>query len=116
MILLGGMALGLGLLRLGIGDPSFQLRMLWTATGWSFGFTLVAMGRLLDLARYRWLGLTGGGLSAALLFLALPFPQGSLLFGLLWCALLAGSGLITLRRGGGAPRAGSAPGAVRGWV
>ena len=105
MILLGGMALGLGLLRLGIVDPSFLLRMLWTATGWSFGFTLVAMGRLLDLPRYRWLGLTGGVLSTALLFLALPFPQGSLLFGLLWCALLAGSGLITLRRAALALRA-----------
>jgi len=48
--------------------------------------------------RYRWLGLTGGILSTALLFLPLPFAQSSLVFGLLWCAMLAGSGLITLRR------------------
>jgi hypothetical protein len=72
--------------------------MLWAATGWSFGYTLFAMGRNLDLLRYRWLGLVGGILSTALLFLALPFPQSSLLFGLVWCFLLAASGVITLRR------------------
>src|SRR3989304_1086552 len=43
MILLGGMALGLGVLRLGIVDPSFLLRLLWTAPGWSFGFPLGAV-------------------------------------------------------------------------
>ena len=98
VILLGGLAVGLGLLKLGLVDASFLLRMLWTATGWSFGYTLFAMGRHLDLPRYRWLGLTGGILSTALLFLPLPFAQSSLVFGLLWCAMLAGSGLITLRR------------------
>ncbi len=98
VILLGGVALGFGLTRLGYGDGTFLLRMLWTATGWAFGYTLFAMGRFLELPRYRGLGLTGGALSTLLLFLPLPFGQASLAFGLLWCALLAGSGLVALRR------------------
>jgi hypothetical protein len=97
-ILVGGILLALGLFKLGLVDSSFVLRMLWAATGWSFGYTLFAMGRNLDLLRYRRLGLVGGILSTALLFLALPFPQSSLLFGLVWCFLLAASGVITLRR------------------
>jgi hypothetical protein len=97
-ILLGGLALGLGLLKLGLVDSSFLLRMLWAATGWSFGFTLVAMGRNLNLPRYRWIGLAGGVLSTGLLVLPMAFAQAALVFGLGWAGLLAGSGLVSLRR------------------
>lgn len=97
-ILLGGLALAVALLRLGLVDSSFILRMLWAATGWSFGYTLLAMGRNLDLSRYRRIGLIGGVLSTCLLFLPLGFPQSALAFGLVWGALLAASGVITLRR------------------
>jgi hypothetical protein len=72
--------------------------MLWAATGWSFGYTLYALGRNMDLPRYRRLGLIGSLLSAMLLFLGLPFPQSSLVFGLTWCFLLAASGVMTLRQ------------------
>src|SRR4030067_406735 len=39
LILIGGIALGLSLHNLGRVDVSFALRMLWTATGWAFGYT-----------------------------------------------------------------------------
>lgn len=98
VVLLGGLALAIGLVKLRLIDSSFILRMLWAATGWSFGYTLFAMGRNLDLPRYRKIGLIGGILSTALLFVGFPFPQASLAFGVLWCALLSTSGVITLRR------------------
>lgn len=97
-ILLAGVAVGFGLMLLRAVDQSFALRMLWAATGWSFGYTLVAMGRNLDLARYVRLGWIGAALSTGILLLALPFGRVSLAFGVLWFVLLGGSGLITLRR------------------
>jgi len=45
IILVGGIAWGIGLRSLGWVDETFVLRMLWTATGWSFGYTLVGVGR-----------------------------------------------------------------------
>ena len=45
VILLGGIALGFALRRLGWVENTGILSMLWTATGWSFGYTLFAMGR-----------------------------------------------------------------------
>jgi hypothetical protein len=98
VILLGGLALGVGLLKLRLVDMSFLLRMLWAATGWSFGYTLFAMGAHLDLSRYRRIGLAGGILSTGLLLIALSFAQAALVFGLLWFVLLGGSGILTLRR------------------
>ena len=97
-ILLGGLALGLGVRGLGWGDDMFLLRMLWGATGWSFGYTLVGVGRHIGLPRYIWLGISGGLLSTAVLFVPLSFGWSSLVFGLLWGLLLGVSGLVTLRR------------------
>jgi hypothetical protein len=74
------------------------LRTIWAATGWSFGYTLIGMGRELSLPRYIWLGVLGGALSTVLIFLQLTFAQVSLVFGLSWCLLLASSGLIALRQ------------------
>jgi hypothetical protein len=97
-ILVAGVAVGFGLMLAGAVDQSFALRMLWTATGWSYGYTLVAMGRYLDLPRYVRLGWVGAVLSTGMLLLALPFGRASLAFGILWFVLLGGSGLLTLRR------------------
>jgi hypothetical protein len=96
VILLGGIALGLGLRFLGWVDEAFVLRMFWAATGWAFGYTLLAMGRLLDLPRYRRLGWLGGLLSTPMLFLPLGFTQAAVVFGLLWGVLLGISGVVTL--------------------
>jgi hypothetical protein len=73
------------------------LRTLWATIGWSFGYTLIGMGRELGLPRYIWLGAIGSALSTALIFLQLTFAQVALAFGLCWGLLLTVSGLITLR-------------------
>ena len=98
VILLGGLALSLGMRYLGRADDLFVLHMLWAATGWALGYTLAAVGRHLGLSRYVWLGVTGGLISTVVLFLPLTFGQTSLVFGLSWCLLLAMSGIITLQR------------------
>ncbi len=97
LILLGGLAVGLGLRFLGWVDAAFVLRMLWTATGWSFGYTLAAVGHEIGLSRYVWLGSLGAILSTLVLFLPLSFGQSSLVFGLTWFVLLMVSGMTTLR-------------------
>jgi len=97
-ILLGGIAFGFVLRRLGWIANEGILNMLWTATGWSFGYTLVAMGRNLGLRRYLWFGVLGAVLSTAMLFLPLSFALFALAFGLLWFCLLVISGLITWRK------------------
>jgi len=98
VVLLAGLALGFGLRYLGQVDDSFVLRMLWAATGWAFGYTLVGVGRHISLSRYIWLGVVGGLISTVVLFLPLTFGQTSLIFGSAWCLLLATSGIVTLRR------------------
>lgn len=98
VILLGGLALSLGLRYVGRADDSFFLRMLWAATGWAFGYTLIGVGRFIGLSRYVWLGVAGGLMSTVMLFLPITFGQTSLVFGLSWCLLLAISGMVTLRR------------------
>ena len=97
VIMLGGVALGFGLRSLGWADDVFMLRTLWAATGWSFGYTLVGVGRNIGLMRYVWLGVIGGLASTSLLFLSLTFSQTALVFGLGWCLLLAVSGTVVLR-------------------
>jgi len=104
VIMVGGMGVSLGLRALGWADDAFVLRMIWAATGWGFGYTLFAMGRQLDLPRYRWLGAIGGFISTVLLFLPLRFGQSSLAFGLLWCVLLVVSGVLALRHASSAAK------------
>jgi len=98
VIIVAGLAFAVLARRQGWVEDSFILRMLWVATGWSFGYTLIAMGRELDLPRYIWLGVIGGALSTILLFLDLTFAQVALVFSLTWGLLLSASGIFTLRR------------------
>jgi hypothetical protein len=97
IILLGGVALGYGARYVGFADDTFVLRMLWAATGWSFGYSLAAVGHNICLTRYIRLGVVGGLMSTVMLFLPLSFGQTSLVFGLSWCLLLSVSGIVTLR-------------------
>lgn len=106
VILVAGLALAVLARRQGWVEDAFVLRMLWAATGWSFGYTLVGMGRELRLPRYIWLGLTGSVLSTVLLLLQLTFAQAALVFGLSWCLLLSASGIFTLRQAIAAKEAG----------
>lgn len=98
VILVGGVAAGMGARYLGWADEAFTLRMFWVATSWSFGYTLVAVGRHIDMTRYVWLGAAGGLTSTIMLFLRLDFRQSALMYGLSWSLLLAASGIIALRR------------------
>ncbi len=97
-ILVVSLALAFGLRQLGWLEDAVVLRVLWAATGWSFGYTLAAMGRRLALTRYLWLGVAGGLLSTLALLLPLDFGQLTLLFGFTWGLALAASGLVTLRQ------------------
>lgn len=98
VIILSGIVLSLILLYAGKVDKSFVLRMLWAATGWGFGYTLVGMGREIGLKRYVWLGACGGLASTAVIFLPLTFGQtATVLYGA-WTLALGVSGAIVLRR------------------
>ncbi|MDY7075801.1 MAG: hypothetical protein SXV54_02645 [Chloroflexota bacterium] len=97
-ILIGGVVLGFGLHQIGWADDRLMLQMVWAATGWSFGYTLVGLGRNTGLARYVWMGAIGGSASTIVLFLPLTFGQAALAFGLWWGLALAVSGIVVLRR------------------
>ena len=94
--MLGGIVLGLILLSAGKVDKSFVLRMLWTATGWGFGYTLIGMGREIGLIRYVWLGVFGGLASTAVLFLPLTFGQAAIVLYGAWTLAFGISGAIVL--------------------
>ena len=93
-LLIGGVAIGVLLHAQGVVDDGFALRMLWAATGWSFGYTLYGVGREIGLSRYVWVGLTGGVASSLILILPVSFSQAVLALGLGWSALLATSGVV----------------------
>lgn len=97
-ILLAGIGSGVLLWMRGAVDDVFVLRMLWAATGWSFGYTLFGVGREIGLPRYVSIGLIGGVVSTLVLFFPLSFSQAALALGLGWCAILGVSGVLTLRR------------------
>lgn len=92
-------ALGLGALMqtFRTNDDLFLLRLLFIASGWSFGYTLVEMGQRLDLQRYVRVGLGISAVTAILLFLPLTVGQTALWWGLAWGAALALSGIGPLR-------------------
>jgi hypothetical protein len=90
-----GVAFGLWWLK--VIDDALVLRLFWCATGWSFGYTLIAFGRDLGLGRYVTVGALGAVLSAALLVLPLTFSEAALAFGLSWALVLGVSGFLTLR-------------------
>lgn len=96
-IFLSGIVVSIALLIAGKVDESFVLRMLWAATGWGFGFTLLGMGREIGLIRYIWLGAVGGIASTILLFLPLTFGQAAMLLNGAWALALGITGAIALR-------------------
>lgn len=98
VIVLGGIGLALALFAADRVEASFILRMLWVATGWAFGYTLVGVGREIGLKRYIWLGAVGGIASTVLLFLPLTFGQIAIVLYGAWALVLGISGAITLRR------------------
>jgi hypothetical protein len=98
VIFLGGVGLAIALLVNGRVEASFVLRMLWVATGWAFGYTLVGVGQEIGLKRYIWLGAVGGIASTILLFLSFTFGQVAIVLYGAWALVLGISGAIALRR------------------
>ena len=98
VIIVTGMAPGLGLRVLEKVDASFLFRIFWSMTGWAFGSTLIRVGRHINLTRYVWLGSVGGLASTLVLFLPFPFRQVSLIFWLSWSLLILISGGLALQR------------------
>lgn len=76
----------------------FLLKMIFIASGWSFGYTLVAMGDTLDLSRLRRVGLFGTVVPTLLIVLPLTIGQMVLIWGLIWSAALGISGMGPLRQ------------------
>jgi hypothetical protein len=97
-ILIIGIGGGVVLWTRGVVDDVFALRMLWAATGWSFGYTLYGVGRQIGITRYVWIGPLGGLASSLVLFFTISFSQAALALGLGWGVVLAASGVITLRQ------------------
>jgi hypothetical protein len=98
VIMVGTIVLG-GLLRhFGKVDDIFLLRVLWAATGWSFGYTWIGVGRHIGLKRYIWMGAIGGMASTIVLFLPFGFGETTMVFWQTWGLILSISGVIVLRR------------------
>jgi hypothetical protein len=66
--------------------------MILIGSGWSLGYTLFEIGRLLKLSRYIFVGLAGAVLGTIPLLLPLTVGQVGLLWGITWAVLLAASG------------------------
>jgi hypothetical protein len=98
VILIGGIAVGVLLWTQRIVDDTFALRILWAATGWSFGYTLLGIGREIGVPRFIWIGPIGGAASTLVLVPPISFGQAALFLGLGWCVILGVSGAVTLRQ------------------
>jgi len=92
-ITLAGLALGI-ILQAGlpVGDL-FLLKILFIASGWSFGYTLAMVGSALDLPRLWRAGLSGAVVPTLLLVFPLTIGQTALVWGLIWGAVLGISGM-----------------------
>jgi hypothetical protein len=83
-------------MQAGLVDGFFALKALFTASGVSFGYTLVAMSRHLQLPRYAWMGWIGGALSLPPLFAPLTLGQFGLILGGMWGVTMVAGGISPL--------------------
>lgn len=79
-------------------DLDRGMQVVVAAGGVATGLVYFMMGASLQLARYRWVGVIAGTLSAALLFVPLSGVGSWLAFGGIWTVTLLVSGLGALRR------------------
>ncbi len=83
------------------GDPmnlDADMRIIAGAGGIATGVTYFAMGQSLALARYRWVGIIGGLLSAVLIFSPLGFSYSWVVLGIIWTGTLGTSGFLAYRK------------------
>lgn len=79
-------------------DLDAGMRIIAGAGGIATGVVYLGMGFSLSLPRYRWVGIMGGVLSAALIAIPFSVSYSWLALGILWCVVLAASGLVAFRR------------------
>ncbi|MBX3082290.1 MAG: hypothetical protein KF716_11710 [Anaerolineae bacterium] len=97
IVMLVPLGIGMLLQTAQLVDDLFLLRVIFIASGWSLGYTLIAMGQRLDLPRYIQVGLWTSLLTTIFLLLPLTVGQTALLWGLAWAATLTLSGINPLR-------------------
>lgn len=97
IVMLVPLGIGMLLQAINLVDDIFLLRLVFIASGWSFGYTLIAMGQRLDLPRYVQVGWWISVLTAPLLVLPLTVGVTALWWGLLWGVALTLSGINPLR-------------------
>ncbi|MCK4899460.1 MAG: hypothetical protein KAS38_11810 [Anaerolineales bacterium] len=78
-------------------DLDATMRLVIAAGGIATGVIYFIIGQTLAIARYRWVGLIGGLLSAVLILAPLNIGQSWLTFGLIWILTLMISGISALR-------------------
>jgi hypothetical protein len=86
------------LMRGGLVNSDFVLRMLASSTGIATGIVLFGVGRELELGRYRWVGIIGGLSSALITLLPLSFSAAWLTLGISWTVIFTVSGTWALRK------------------
>ena len=79
-------------------EELFLLRVILVSSGWSFGYTLIEVGRRLNISRYVPVGLLGIVATTPPLILTLTVGQTALASGLIWGVLLATSSIQPLRQ------------------
>lgn len=98
LVMLGTVVGSYWLMIQGSIDTSMLLRALVASTGMGTGILYVGLGRSINLQRYLAVGLTGGVLSAGILFTTASFSVAWLAFGVIWFFVLVGSGAWALRQ------------------
>ncbi len=78
-------------------DLDAGMRIIAGAGGIATGVVYLGMGFSLSLRRYRWVGIVGGVLSAALIVTPFNVSYSWLALGILWFVVLAVSGLTAFR-------------------
>jgi hypothetical protein len=74
-----------------------HMRVIAGAGGITTGVVYFAMGQSLALPRYRWVGIIGGLLSAALMISPLNVSNSWLAFGAIWAITLVVTGVLAFR-------------------
>ncbi len=78
-------------------DLDLDMRIIAGAGGIATGVVYFGMGQSLALSRYRWVGIVGGLLSAALIITPLKFSSSWLVVGVIWAVVLVVSGYLAFR-------------------
>jgi hypothetical protein len=96
VIVLVGLGITYALMKAGLVDDQFALKGLFSVSGVSFGYTMVELGKHVDLARYTRIGWIGGVLSLLVLIVPLSVGQTGLVLGILWGVVLVANGASPL--------------------